>query len=186
MYVLFFLSYLQHHIPALTPLVPKELYGRETAHATGIFRQNRLANLRVRVFDSPGFGMSPAKSNQTDKAPATIFVVDDEPMLLELAMTILQPLGFNVRAFRDPKQALAEYPAAKPAIVVTDFAMGEMNGMELVRECKRINPRQKTILLSGTVTEQVFASAQHKPDFFLAKPYQVSEFVESVQALLKA
>ena len=130
--------------------------------------------------------MSPAKSGQTDGPPLTIFVVDDELMLLELAVTILQPLGFNVRTFSDPKKALAEYSAAKPAVVVTDFAMGEMNGLELVRECKRINPRQKTILVSGTVDENVFADAQSKPDRFLAKPYQIPDFVESIQALVKA
>jgi FixJ family two-component response regulator len=51
-------------------------------------------------------------------------VVDDEPMLLDLAATVLQPLGFNVRTFRDPKKALAEYPAARPVVLVTDYAMG--------------------------------------------------------------
>jgi two-component system OmpR family response regulator len=130
--------------------------------------------------------MNITKSSHTDDPPATIFVVDDEPMLLDLATTILQPLGFNVRTFRDPKEALAEYPAAKPAIVVTDYAMGGMNGLDLVRECRRINPRQKTILLSGTVDEDIYADAQTKPDRFLAKPYQIHDFVETVQALAKA
>ena len=130
--------------------------------------------------------MNLTQSIQTDDTPVTIFVVDDEPMLLDLAATILQPLGFKVQTFSDPKKALAEYSAAKPAVVVTDYAMGEMNGLELVRECKRINPRQKTILLSGTVDENVFADAQIKPDRFLAKPYQIPDFVESIQALVKA
>jgi CheY-like chemotaxis protein len=129
--------------------------------------------------------MSLVKSNQAGETPVTIFVVDDEPMLLDLAVTILQPLGFDVRTFRDPKKALAEYPAAMPVLVVTDYAMGEMNGLDLVRECKRINPRQKTILLSGTVDENVYANAQCKPDRFLAKPYLISEFVKSIQALAK-
>ena len=115
-----------------------------------------------------------------------IFVVDDEPMLLDLATTILQPLGFNVRTFRDPKKALAEYPAAKPVVVVTDYAMGEMNGLDLVRECKRINPGQKIMLLSGTVDEDIYAGAQIKPDCFLAKPYLIRDFIESIQALVKA
>jgi len=132
--------------------------------------------------------MSVAKSSHPGGPPATIFVVDDEPMLLDLAATILQPLGFDVRTFRDPKRALAEYPAAKPVVVVTDYAMGEMNGMDLVRECKRINPRQKTILLSGTVDDSIYteADAQSKPDRFLAKPYQIPEFVELIQTLVKA
>jgi two-component system, OmpR family, response regulator len=130
--------------------------------------------------------MSFTKSNHNDDPPATIFVVDDEPMLLDLAMAILEPLGFDVRTFCDPKQALAEYPAAKPAVVVTDYAMGGMNGLDLMRECKRINPRQKTILLSGTVDENIYANAQIKPDRFLSKPYQIRDFVETIQSLVKA
>ncbi len=112
-----------------------------------------------------------------------IFVVDDEPMLLDLAAAILQPLGYEVRTFRNPQTALAEFSTAKPAVLVTDYAMGEMNGMDLVRECKRINPRQKILLLSGTVDEHIYADAAAKPDAFLAKPYQVRDFVESVQRL---
>ena len=130
--------------------------------------------------------MNLSKSIQTDETPVTIFVVDDEPMLLDLAATILQPLGFKVRTFSDPKKALAEYPAAKPVVVVTDYAMGGMSGLDLVRECRRINPRQKIILLSGTVDEKIYADAQSKPDRYLAKPYQIPDFVESIQALVKA
>lgn len=116
-------------------------------------------------------------------SPPMIFVVDDEPMLLDLAAAILQPLGYEVRTFRDPQAALAEFPAAKPAVVVTDYAMGPMNGMDLVRECKRVNPLQKILLLSGTVDERIYADAAAKPDTFLAKPYQVRDFIESVKKL---
>jgi CheY-like chemotaxis protein len=117
-------------------------------------------------------------------ALSTIFVVDDEPMLLDLAAAILEPLGFNVQTFRDPKIALQRFPAAKPVVVVTDYAMGEMNGLDLVRECRRVNPRQKTLLLSGTVDETIYDGVSAKPDRFLAKPYQVRDFIESVQGLI--
>lgn len=130
--------------------------------------------------------MSVPTSNQTNDPAAIIFVVDDEPMLLDLAATILQPLGFDVRTYRDPKQALAEYPTAKPLVVVTDYAMGEMNGLDVMRECRRINPRQKIILLSGTVDETIYADASNKPDRFLAKPYQISDFIESVRKVATA
>ena len=118
-------------------------------------------------------------------APATIFVVDDEPMLLELAAAVLQPAGFNVRTFRDPRAALAEFSAAnpRPAIVVTDYAMGAMNGLDLIRECRQIQPRQKIILLSGTVNESIYTDAVVKPDRFLAKPYQANDLISLVQSL---
>jgi CheY-like chemotaxis protein len=114
----------------------------------------------------------------------TVFVVDDEPMLLELAEAILKPLGYLVRTFRDPELALKEFPAAHPDVIITDYAMGRMSGMDLIRECRRLNPQQKMILLSGTVDEHVFAHAAVKPDQFLTKPYQIHELAERVRSLI--
>jgi len=125
------------------------------------------------------------ESNPINHA-ATIFIVDDEPMLLDLAAAILQPLGFNVLTFRDPMMALTEFSKTRPVVVVTDYAMGAMNGLDLVRECKRINPKQKMILLSGTVNEEIYADQPVKPDGFLAKPYQVQDLIELVQKLVNS
>ena len=115
----------------------------------------------------------------------TVFVVDDEVLLLELAETILAPLGCNVRTFTDPEQALKEFPAAAPAVVLTDYAMGRMSGMDLIRECRRLNPQQKTVLISGTVDGEVFANAAVKPDQFVAKPYDVNKLVDLVRTMIQ-
>ncbi|HZT23184.1 MAG TPA: response regulator [Verrucomicrobiae bacterium] len=122
-------------------------------------------------------------STGTGRTPATIFVVDDEPLVLELALAALQPRGFKVRTFLDPNQALQEFPAVCPAVVVTDYAMGRMNGLDLARECRRLNPRQKILLLSATVDEAIYRDAAVKPDRFLAKPFQIGDFVELVERL---
>lgn len=115
-----------------------------------------------------------------------VFVVDDEPMLLELAEVILKPLGCQVITFRDPETALKQVPLRQPEVIVTDYAMGRMSGMDLVRECRRLNPNQKMILVSGTVDEHVFADAPVKPDRFLMKPYQLQEFTDCVRDLIIA
>ena len=119
-------------------------------------------------------------------AKPLVFVVDDEPMLLELAAAILEPIGCEVRTFRDPELALKAFPSANPAVVITDYAMGRMNGMDLIRECRRLNPHQKLILVSGTVEGQVFADAPVKPNQFLSKPYQIHELADCVSGLLAA
>lgn len=126
--------------------------------------------------------MSAAKSKITSQP--TVFVVDDEPMLLELAEAVLKPLGYQVRTFRDPELALRECSAVLPDVIITDYAMPRMTGMDLIRECRRLNPRQKMILLSGTVDEHMFADAPVKPDQFLTKPYQIQELAESVRSLI--
>ncbi len=124
-----------------------------------------------------------SESKSTGRVGATVFVVDDEPMLLEMAALILEPLGYRVQTFRDPREALEEYAAARPKLVVTDYAMGSMTGMDLIRECKQLNPGQKILLLSGTVDETIYAGDSVKPDRFLAKPYQVGDFIALVKTL---
>jgi CheY-like chemotaxis protein len=127
--------------------------------------------------------MNQADTSGVAGALVTIFIVDDEPMLLDLAMAILEPLGYDVRTFSNPDTALAKLAAAKPALIVTDFAMGKVSGLDLIRECKRRDPLQKIMLLSGTVDETIYADCTAKPDAFLAKPYQISDLIASVQKL---
>jgi DNA-binding NtrC family response regulator len=124
-----------------------------------------------------------APGNEASK-PSTVFVVDDEPMLLELAALILKPMGCEVRTFRDPETALKEFTLAPPNLVITDYAMGRMSGMDLIRECRRIVPGQKMVLISGTVDEHVFSDALVRPDRFISKPYQFSEFSSCIRELL--
>ena len=114
-----------------------------------------------------------------------VFVVDDEVMLLDLAEMVLEPEGLVVRTFADPCRALAEYKAAgrRPDLLVTDYAMEGMNGLDLIQECRKIRPDQKTLLVSGTVDESVYANSKIKPDYFLAKPYKTDAFVAVVRSL---
>jgi CheY-like chemotaxis protein len=116
-----------------------------------------------------------------------IYIVDDEPMLLELASAMLQPLGCEIVTFRDPETALKSFASAKPPpdVLVTDYAMHSMNGLALLRGCRRIRPEQKALLVSGTVDETVYQQTADQPDLFLAKPYQGKQLVDMVKSLLE-
>jgi len=126
-------------------------------------------------------------TNGADSRPV-VFVVDDEPMLLELNTVILEPLGFRVRSFRDPETAIRAFSISnpRPVLIVTDYAMHTLNGMDLISACRRIAPGQKIIMVSGTVDETIFAGAPEKPDRFLAKPYQSRQLTELVREVLAA
>lgn len=115
-----------------------------------------------------------------------IYVVDDEPMLLELATVILEPQGYRVKCFRDPEFALETFGSAspRPDLLITDFAMHGLNGMQLIEKFRRLNPAQKILLVSGTVDEEIFRNSPAKPDRFLAKPYQAHQLANAVDTLL--
>lgn len=133
--------------------------------------------------------MNERKPNSTSKPEADaklIYVVDDEPMLLELASVILQPLGYRVQTFRDANSALEAFTKAKPLpdLLVTDYSMHAMNGMDLIQACRQIQPRQKIILISGTVGEDIYRNSSEKPNDFIAKPYQAKQLVDAVASIL--
>jgi CheY-like chemotaxis protein len=115
-----------------------------------------------------------------------IFVVDDEPLLLELASTLLAPLGYEIKTFRDAESAVVAYSEAdpRPDLIVTDHSLHHMNGLQFIRECRRIDADQKILMVSGTVDETIYRHSPAKPDRFLAKPYQAKKFISVVQALL--
>lgn len=113
-------------------------------------------------------------------------MVDDEAMLLELAAVILEPLGYEVQTFRDPASALAAFTGAelRPALIITDYAMHSMDGMTLIEACRKLEPSQKVLLLSGTVGPEVYSNSPVKPDQFLGKPYHARQLIDMVKAML--
>ena len=133
--------------------------------------------------------MNEAKANHLEPgkdAKVLIYVVDDEPMLLELAAMILEPLGYAIEIFRSGESAVESFASARrrPALVITDFAMHVMTGLDVIEACRRIQPGQKVLLVSGTVDETAYANSTVKPDRFLAKPYQAKQLVDMVKSAL--
>ena len=123
--------------------------------------------------------------NETEvKHTPTVYFIDDSATMREVIKIAFRRESIHVITCADAASALAQFEEHPPDVVITDYAMGRMNGMDLIRECRRLNPRQKMILLSGTVDEHVFAEAPVKPDQFLTKPYQIHELAERIRSLL--
>lgn len=132
--------------------------------------------------------MSAPKTNPSANpsgARPVIYAVDDEVMILELICVVLEPLGYEVVTFPDPAQAFEAFTTAsnRPALIITDYAMHSMNGLELIEKCRAVAPEQKFVLASGTVGEEIYAAALFKPDRFLPKPFEVTQLVEVVSEL---
>lgn len=129
---------------------------------------------------------NPQAGSSRSKESILIYVVDDEPTLLELAEYILEMEGFRYEKFEEPRKALAAFQSAnpKPDLVITDYVMLGMDGLQLVGECLRAKPDLKSILVSGTVQEEVVHRSPVQVDRFLRKPYLAQEFLEAIHSVL--
>jgi DNA-binding NtrC family response regulator len=128
------------------------------------------------------------KTNKTARARKTLlYLVDDEPLLLDLAEATLQD-HYLVRKFQDPEEAWKAFgkDSPKPALLITDYAMGKMNGLDLIARCKNACPELKTMLLSGTAGAEIVLNSSVKVERFLGKPYSPQTLVDMVKQVLGA
>jgi DNA-binding NtrC family response regulator len=117
-----------------------------------------------------------------------IYIVDDESALGQMANTILSFRGYKARVFSDPVKALEHMQNAgnKPSLLITDCIMGTMNGLELIEHFKTALPSLKTILMSGTITDEFVQKCPVRPDRFIPKPYSADTLLNVVDELMEA
>ena len=102
-----------------------------------------------------------------------IYVVDDEAVIGEVVEVILGLEGYQSKIFHNPKDALHAIANGEtlPDLLLTDFAMTPLNGMELIERVRDLHPEMKIILYSGNVGEEVMQRYRSLPNAFLAKPF---------------
>jgi CheY-like chemotaxis protein len=141
------------------------------------------AGLRVRI---PPMSLETEGHRQQRPTNAVILVVEDEPMVGEVVCAMLQLGGFESILVRTPVEALAVLADAKYRLdlLLTDYRMPEMTGLELIERCQSLRPRLKTVLYSGNADESVVVNGRPKPDRFLSKPFTPSVLNDLLGQLL--
>ncbi len=84
-------------------------------------------------------------------ALSNILLVDDNRDGLLVRRLLLEELGYSVRVARNGEEGLTSFQADNFDVVVTDYKMPRMNGVELIQQIRKINPNARVILLSGFV-----------------------------------
>jgi DNA-binding NtrC family response regulator len=116
----------------------------------------------------------------------TIFFVDDEIDLLDIYAERFER-HFNVKCFEAPAllfKALEE-GVAPPNIIITDYRMGDMNGVEMIAKLNQMGLIIPAILLTGnpdSQTKQVAAPTSIK--CILEKPCKDADLKKSIAELL--
>jgi putative nucleotidyltransferase with HDIG domain len=117
-----------------------------------------------------------------DLSEGTVFVVDNDRTSGALNAGILKGVGYNVRQFATPQEALEALHEASPTILVTDFAMGGMSGLELAQAAQEHDPDIRIILLTGSGDEATAQAALRMGiSDYIKKPPEPESLRRSVQ-----
>ena len=108
-----------------------------------------------------------------------VLLVDDDPSVNVSIENSLQVFGLNCISFTDPVKAIESYKKDNDYdIVVTDFKMPVMDGMELFHEIKKFNKDAYVIMISAFADEALIQKSLDSGIFaFLKKPINIRELI---------
>ncbi len=123
---------------------------------------------------------------QEESRSARILVVDDEESIRDLLRLVLTGEGYSVVTANGGEEAIEYLEAQRFDLVITDLVMARVNGVEVLRAAKRIDPNFPVIVITGypsveTVTELVRLGAGD----YLTKPFNVDVVIVTVAKLLE-
>jgi DNA-binding NtrC family response regulator len=115
-----------------------------------------------------------------------VLVVDDERPQADLLADVLAVEGFEARAVYGSEAALPLIESFRPDVVVSDFRMPGMNGLELFKKVEAIRPRTPFLIVTafGTLETAVEAMKAGVTDF-VTKPVDAGELVVKLQKALR-
>lgn len=121
--------------------------------------------------------------------PTRILLVDDDNLIRESLYTHLERGGYEVLAAHNGPEALTIFRrSVRPIeLLVTDYNMPKMSGLELARECSRLSSELGVLYVSGShPDEELLADLQAHKRGFLAKPFRGNELLRKARELLLA
>jgi CheY-like chemotaxis protein len=115
---------------------------------------------------------------------ATILIIDDEYLIADILSFALEDEGFQTRVAGSGHKALEMIERERPDLIITDYMMPGMTGLELAETLKARNGYDATpiMLMSGA---QAYMGAQ-RPDLFVAvveKPFDIGQMIEKIHTL---
>ena len=113
--------------------------------------------------------------------PLNVLVVDDEPKICQLLQQILVARGCRVRIAHDGLEGLHAFQQEPAEVVITDIRMPKLNGVELLRELKHLDPLINIVVITAypSIDGAVDAMREGACDF-ITKPFDIAQ----IQAIL--
>jgi CheY-like chemotaxis protein len=119
-------------------------------------------------------------------AAPTLLIVDDEPSILETLREILEWEGYAVVTARNGQEGLAELERTAPALVLVDYMMPVMDGVQML-QALRASPTLEhlpAVMMSAVHVHARVPGVAKLYDAFLTKPFELDALLGTVERLL--
>ena len=120
--------------------------------------------------------------DNSDSSDMRMVVIDDDAMILQSLKTALGDFGFDAKTFQDPLRALEWIKANGVDIVISDICMPGVDGFEVLKRVKDIDPHAHLIFITahGQLDTAIRALREGATDFF-EKPFTISSLRAAIE-----
>ena len=122
-----------------------------------------------------------------NQSPMFIAIIDDEPDVAYLFKEALSQIdSVQVFAFTDPLLALEHFQANHQnySVIISDYRMPTMTGMELLSKIKDVNPAVTRIMMSAFEIQDELFQEYNCVDKFLQKPILMTDLINEVRMIV--
>ena len=117
---------------------------------------------------------------------AAILIVDDEPDMVENCARILRRAGYRCLTATDSHRALSLLESEAPDVLLTDLKMPGMDGMELLRRARDLDPSLPVVMITAFATIESAVAAMKEGAFdYLPKNFSVDQLQVAVERALR-
>ena len=127
-------------------------------------------------------------NNSTAGSQPVVVIVDDEEMVITSVKAFLSlETEYGIHGFTDPEKAAAFLETNPVDVVVSDYLMPKMNGIQLLGRAKQLQPEAARVLLTGHADKQSAIQAINDVGLFqyLEKPWDNSQLLLVVQSAIE-
>ncbi len=111
-----------------------------------------------------------------------IFAIDDETLILKVIKSFLADYDFEIHTFDNPFNALEALKTTTPDLIISDYKMPQMNGLEMMKEVFKLDSDSPFIFLSAYLTKETMQEAMSHGVFnFLEKPVDEDVLVHTIK-----
>ena len=119
---------------------------------------------------------------------ADVVLVDDEEMVITSVSAFLTlETEYNIHGFTDPREAVRHMETHPVDVIVTDYLMPQVNGIQLLAKAKEFQPEAARVLLTGHADKQSAIHAINDIGLFqyLEKPWDNSQLLLVIQSAIE-
>ena len=114
-----------------------------------------------------------------------ILLVDDEEVILELTALLLRKRGFEVFLARNGEECVRSVAKHQPALVMLDYMMPVMNGLDALKQIKINYPDTYVIMFTGKGSEEVAVELMKAgASDYLQKPFSNKNLQDRIDSIL--